>query len=161
MNMTTSPYYSTYARAILSELRALAKLIRKYSLSSKKKSTADSAIAGLLSIREIEEALFNPQNAIKPNMSAYATVIKSHRDIVNAQDEVTVQRSLTQEAIRKMRDKLATATMDLQKKEITAALNLLETSYKSLVNTQQQLGDLEKQMDAFEKKVELKWKRKT
>lgn len=151
--MTTDIYYSTYARAILSELRALAKLIRKYSLASKKAGMSDSAIEGLLSIREIQEALFNPQNALKPNMSAYAAVIKAHRDVVNAQDQAALQRSMTQEAIRKMRDKLAAATMDLQKQEITAALHKLEASFKAIVTAQQQLGDIEKQMDAFEKKV--------
>ncbi len=166
MKKSVSIYYSTYARTIISELTELAVLIRKYSTAAKENVAEGVFFPNILSLEQIEEALLNPQNSIKPSLVAYATIIKSRRHIHNLQLSSRTQRDLLQEGIKKLQIKLDESTKETEKAEISEAITEMENSYKQLVTAYQELMrfgvkiiELERRVIALIKQYDQEWER--
>ncbi len=145
-------HYSTYARAILSDLKSLADLIRKYSLPSKEKTKSAFQFSSLLTLQQIEEALLNPQSTIKPTMVAFANLLKLHLEVLEAIEQSQKQRKATQDTIQALRDQF-TEVADAEKEELLESLTALEESHKLISQTHAHLVALEPQIRGFKKQV--------
>lgn len=152
MNKRQPFHYSTYARAVISSLKSLANLIRKYSMPHRDSPESSFPFANLLTLKQIEEALLNPQSTLKPSMAAFATLLKLHRDVISTIAQAANQKKLIQEAIKKLRD-TASEAQEPQKEEIYESLKNLEESFKEVAATHQHLLTLEPQLDAFKNKI--------
>lgn len=144
--------YSTYARVIMSNSDRLANLICKYSVAPSDNKYADQLNAmqlTLLSEKQIEEAMLNPQNALKPSIAAYGDLCKAHRGIVQAQQNAYEQRLMIEEGIKQLRDRYAQTDKE-QQKDIVESVNDLEKNYKVLTNLQNELNQLEEELKNHE-----------
>lgn len=146
MKNNSDVQYATYSRAILSELKDLADLIRKYSNATKEKDNALSITPILLSTEQINLALSNPQNAIKPGIVAHAILIKLHRDIIANLEQADIQRRLMRENIAKLRERLP-GTAEIQKEELSESIAALENMQKKTNALQKQLQEREKEVE--------------
>ncbi len=146
--------YSTYARVVLSNSESISSLIRKYSLAPSETRQASLGITqlALLTLKQIHEALLNPQNSIKPSIAAYAEVVKAHREIIVAQQQAYGELLLIEENLKLLREKYDQADKH-QQKELTKAINKLEDLYKNLSTIQLNLAQLETELYNFESRI--------
>lgn len=154
MKKSRAPHYSSYARTIVSELKTLSALIRKYSLSEYQEAPNATDTFNLLSAKQIRDSQLNPQNAIKPCLAAYAYVVRVHRDIINTIEQANTQRRILKDSLTKLRDRLPQVTIPVQQKDLQESINTLDKAYKKTIEAQKELPELESRLAVFEKKLE-------
>lgn len=145
--------YSTYARTILSDLKIIAKLIRKYSTTKQSKQLF-STMPPMLQQSQIEEALLNPQNSIDLSIAANASLLKMHRDILNAKEQASAQRRLLKESTMKLEAREAAQTNQLHKQHLTDALASLRGLQSKVTQQLKELIELENQLEPIDKNLE-------
>lgn len=136
--------YSSYARTLLSEIKSLSSLIRKYSRpktveTDQKITKIDQGMLNLLSSSQIKEALTNPQTAIKPSMAAYASAVKVHREVLHSISLAENQRRLMKETLASLRQKLADSTNVAQERELSESIAALDAASKKTMELQKNL----------------------
>lgn len=139
--------YSTYARSILSDLKTLAKIIRKYSFQEK----TYNGMFGLLAQNQIEQALLNPQNSLQLAMSASAEVMRMQHEIMTAREQAEAQRRLIKESIEKIESR---ESNPLQKDQLHQSLTSLRTVQKQLVQHLKELAKLEGQLQPLSENID-------
>lgn len=152
MKSQLSILYSTYARAIIGELAALAQVIHKYSTTSFEQ-LASLEFPIVLTLTQFEQALLNPQNSIKSSIHTYATIIKLRREASNIKELNKKQRSLLQQGISKLREKLKTAANDMERDDIMESIQVMEKSIKDLSAANKEVTQLEIQAKKFEQQL--------
>jgi Skp family chaperone for outer membrane proteins len=146
--------YSTYARVVLSNSETISTLIRKYSLSpiEAKPSLVGLPQLGLLSLKQIEDALLDPQNSIQTSIAVYATIIQLHRHLIAVQQHAYSHQLAIEEAIKELRDKYTSAEKG-QKELLADTMKKLEKHYKEISAMQKELKELESQLVEYEIKL--------
>lgn len=156
--------YSTYSRNILADLRSLSKLIRKYSATQRDYAalTLDKPLA--LTLQQIRNALLNPQNALKPSMAAFATLIKIEQDIIKTQERIQTQRETIRESIRSMREAHVMSKDNREKDKLSASSKSMEALlqrtgeiYQSLTRSQEDLQKYYQEIDQLALKHDEEW----
>lgn len=144
MKIFTIPQFSTYARAILSDLKNLANVIRKYAPG---KAGGPVAAPPLLQQSQIEEALLNPQNSILLSMAAQAAVIKMHHAILNTREQAEAQRRLVGESLEKLQEREKVVTNELQKDQLRDSIQSLKKVQKNITQQLIKLTQLEQALE--------------
>lgn len=152
MNTFNPVQYSTYARTVMSESAVLARLIRK-NAGIQETTSRTGFIPHPLTLEQIEEALINPQSAIKPSISAYATVIKIRRESANILERNKTQRTLLQDGVVKLRQKMTTAATESLKDELRESIIRMEKSNKDLLQISKKVKALETKLEQFEAQI--------
>lgn len=124
--------WSSYSRTILADLKSLSKLIRKYSATQQDDVKGKTRRLTPLKIEQIQNALLNPQNALKPSMAAFATLLRIELDIIKAQEDIQAQRESMRETISQLREQHV-ISQDPKEKE-------------KLINTSKNMEDLLQKM---------------
>jgi hypothetical protein len=145
--------YSTYSRTVLADLKSLSELIRKYSATQQ--TIALKVPPGSpLKLEQIQNSLLNPQNALKPSMAAFATLLKLEQDIIKSQESIQTQREEMRESIREMREKHVMAQDEKEKTALMEASKEMETLLQKTGDIYQSLARAQSGLDAHYKKVD-------
>ncbi len=142
--------YSSYARTLLSEIKSLSTLIRKYSRPKPVPTEGtipqlDTSMFNLLSNSQINEALINPQTAIRPSMHAYISAFKVHREVLSSIELADNQRRLMKDTLASLRQKLADSNA-AQEKELLESIAALEAASKKTVELQKNLQQYQEEL---------------
>lgn len=145
--------YSTYARSIVSDIKTLAVLIRKYSF--KEKSEGVGALPGLLAQSQIEQALLNPQSSLQLAMSTAAEVIKMHRGVLTAREQAEAQRRLIKESVEKIEERENSSTINpVQKEQLAESLRSLRIVQKQIVEQIKELNELSDKLQPLRENID-------
>lgn len=139
--------YSTYARAVLSYSESLAELIIKYSIPpAETRRTGESAAKWkLLTLKQIHEALLNPQSSLHMAIQSYALQLKIYKEIFDTQADTREQATQIETALKNLREKYARADAN-QQREFMKAIQELENRYKMVASLQKNLAELVKEL---------------
>ncbi len=112
--------YDSYSRIVLSQTKAIAKLLRQYADIEMAENPSFASIK-LLSNEDIERALTNPQNSIPLAMHGLAEFIKARTELQDTRDELSflLTEASTRELDEKIRQELAEVVKDLMQVEQT------------------------------------------
>jgi hypothetical protein len=156
--------WSSYSRTILADLKSLSTLIRKYSATQQDDLKVKTKRLTPLKLEQIQNALLNPQNALKPSMAAFATLLRIELNIIKAQEDIQAQRESMRETIGRLREQHI-ISQDPQEKEklITSSKNLEDllqktaVIYQSLSTSQTALQAHYQKIDALAIKHDQEW----
>ncbi|MDF3054252.1 MAG: putative cytosolic protein [Gammaproteobacteria bacterium] len=156
--------YSSYSRTILADLKSLSKLIRKYSATQQDNTKTREATWAPLKLEQIQNALLNPQNALKPSMVAFATLLKTEQEIIKTQERIQVQRESIRESIQGLKEQHVISKDTKEKEKLFESSKKMENMlrktgeiYQGLVRFQETLKERYREIDALALKHDKEW----
>lgn len=148
--------YSTHARVVLSNSETLSNYIRKYSLTPAEARAAagsdDLSSLILLTSKQIDEAIHNPQNSLKVCIQSYVTIIATHRHIITVQHQAYQQQLAIEQGIQAIRERYPKVDPS-QKETLVQAMKTLEQYYKEIAAMHKQLSEFENKLLSYEQQL--------
>lgn len=147
--------FLTYAQCVLSQLDSVARLVRKYSLTSAQKRKQFSEREGrtALNLRQIKDALANPQNPIEDSVHAFAFAIQLRRGVADELAQIEYQRIKMTSMASQLRNKYPELTELSQKKLCAESIRDLEQTVRNLSIHSRKLSEIQARIKKIEDRI--------